>query len=167
MGEFKNPKPKPKMLSKIFSYQGRILARHPTPYLQPRKFFSDQSKYIFIQGFPKDWTTVELQKYFDGTFEVLQDAYLIKDKDNIATGKAILKIPERNIAEFLDENTGTSIGGAALQFRKIDSLESLKFTKNAEDVIKVYVSGVHYGASDSEFKQFVDSIILCDKIEMP
>jgi len=31
----------------------------------------------------------------------------------------------------------------------------------------VYVSGVHYGSTEQEFRKFVDSICLCEKIEMP
>lgn len=92
---------------------------------------------------------------------------MIRDKDNQNTGKAILKMPEKEIESFLDEYVAQSIQGVSLQFRRIESLDSLHFTKNADDVIKVYVSGVHYGASENEFKQFVDSIILCEKIEMP
>jgi len=49
---------------------------------------------------------------------VLQDVFVIKDKNNEKTGKAILKIPESNIKEFLQEYNNTTIKGAYIYMQK-------------------------------------------------
>ena len=147
-----------------FSY-GKILG--VAGFKNMRLFSEANSKHIFVRGLPVDWTSLEVFRYFDGTFEVLQDVNLIKTREGQNTGKALIKLAPNQVQDILNEFDNVNVEGSSLRLQLLDSIETVKSVKNSDDIIKVYVSGIHYGASDEDFQEYVKNITDYDKIEMP